>query len=194
MVLVSRSVEVSLGIKIDPEASPCAFPVNGGAFVVGAFSDAAVNAGSHRHMPLLFLRLLLTFLLNRNFAYDTIIGSLSGFNGYGCDLFKGHFSFHVVRGLHNTSDISRKALDAFGTLLDPKKSKMARPLGLEPRTLCLEGKEDGARALYLQGYYSVFLRKSTPAARCTPCAKAMSWSKNGLKVVPSSSVTGNGSE
>ena len=39
---------------------------------------------------------------------------------------------------------------------------LARPLGLEPRTLCLEGKEDGARALYLQGYYSVFLRKSTP--------------------------------
>ena len=30
--------------------------------------------------------------------------------------------------------------------------------------LSLEGKEDGARALYLQGYYSVFLRKSTPAA------------------------------
>jgi hypothetical protein len=26
------------------------------------------------------------------------------------------------------------------TLLDPEKSKMARPLGLEPRTLCLEGR------------------------------------------------------
>jgi len=64
---------------------------------------------------------------------------------------------------------------------------MARPPRLERGTLCLEGKEDGARALYLQGYYSVFLRKSTPAARCTPCAKAMSWSKNGLKSRPEQS-------
>ena len=61
---------------------------------------------------------------------------------------------------------------------------MARPVRLELTTTYLEGKEDGARALYLQGYYSVFLRKSTPAARCTPCAKAMSWSKNGLKSRP----------
>jgi len=64
---------------------------------------------------------------------------------------------------------------------------MARPAGIEPPTHCLEGKEDGARALYLQGYYSVFLRKSTPAAWCTPCAKAMSWSKNGPKSRPENS-------
>ena len=40
---------------------------------------------------------------------------------------------------------------------------MARPLGLEPKTLSLEGKVNSAQALYLQSIYASFLRKSTPA-------------------------------
>jgi len=61
---------------------------------------------------------------------------------------------------------------------------LVRPVRFELTTTYLEGKEDGAQALYLQCYYSAFLGKSTSAARCTPCAKAMSWSKNGLKSRP----------
>ena len=58
---------------------------------------------------------------------------------------------------------------------------MARPLGLEPRTLCLEGKVNSAQALYLQSIYASFLRKSSPAAPCTLCAAAKSLYKKRIK-------------
>ena len=49
---------------------------------------------------------------------------------------------------------------------------MARPVRLELTTTYLEGKEDGARALYLQGYYSVSLRKSNTRGAVRPVCKS----------------------
>ena len=55
------------------------------------------------------------------------------FIGFVGDLLEVLFRIHVVRGLHNNTHISRKALDAFGP-------EMARPPRLERGTLCLEGR------------------------------------------------------
>ena len=49
----------------------------------------------------------------RHFQQGTIIGSLSGFKGYVCDLFKGVSVFMLSAVCEITSDLRRKALKAF---------------------------------------------------------------------------------
>jgi len=65
-------------------------------------------------------------------------------------LLQGAFKYGASVG--QTTEDRTGAASALSHPVATHYGRVARPLGFEPKTLCLEGNQNGAQALYLQAF------------------------------------------